>query len=397
MRIYFPAIFLFIIGTLLSVIVSRLFRQYAKRFWAKEISKIKIRYIVIIYAAFSAVWLTGRLFDNNILLMTGAGLMSLGILAGLVLTFVLPWALIYDYLSQKVRKTHHNSSNFDPGRRRFIKVATTSFPVFALGTVGTGMAGSFGEVRINEMPLYFPGLPENLDGLRILHLTDLHLGYYFHLSDLQETLREAESHQPDLVLVTGDVADDLSLLPGALDMISNFSSRHGSFMSLGNHEYMRGIEKVEKIVAQSAVPLLKNDKVFLDHNNNSVVIGGADDPKTLRGDIRAFLDDTISKTMADTHDADFRILMSHRPRALDVAPEYGVDLILSGHTHGGQIGFGGKSLFEGVIDKEPYMWGKYSKENAQLYTSAGLGHWLPFRLNCPPEAPMIILKQGVIS
>ena len=397
MRLYLPIFFSLVITSLLTLSVSRMLRVSARRLWGKHLPKISVKYILMVYGVFSTIWFMGRMYDNTTLLITGASLMSLALLTGLVLNIVLPWPLLYDVLSQKIKKVRKKTTGFDPGRRRFVKVAATSFPVFAMGTVGTGMAGSFGEVRIKETPVRFPYLDKNLAGLRILHLTDLHLGYYFHLSDLEDTLREADLHKPDLVLVTGDIADDLDLLPGALDMLGNFKSPYGTYLSLGNHEYMRSIETVENIIKESKIPLLKDSHIAFAHNGRQVVIAGADDPKTLRGDIRPFLDKTIGKALHNSQPADFRILMSHRPRALDVAPDYGIDLVLSGHTHGGQVGFGGRSVFEGVIEKEPYMWGEYQKENSRLYTSAGLGHWLPFRLNCPPEAPLIVLEQEFIS
>lgn len=397
MRLYLPIIFSVVITSLLTLSVSRMMRVSARRLWGKYLPKISMKYIILVYGVLSVLWLLGRMYDNTTLLITGASLMSLALLTGLVLNIVLPWPLLYDIVSQKIRQGRKKTSDFDPGRRRFVKVAATSFPLFAMGTVGTGMAGSFGEVRIKATPIRFPALPENLAGLRILHLTDLHLGYYFHLSHLEETLVEAAAHKPDLVLVTGDIADDLDLLPGALDMLGNFKSTHGTYLSLGNHEYIRSIEKVESIIQDSNVPLLKSSNITFEHKGKQVFLAGADDPKTLRGDIRPFLNETISQALNESQSADFRILMSHRPRALDLAPDFNIDLVLSGHTHGGQVGFAGRSVFEGVIEKEPYMWGEYHNQNSRLYTSAGLGHWLPFRLNCPPEAPLIILEREFVA
>jgi predicted MPP superfamily phosphohydrolase len=102
---------------------------------------------------------------------------------------------------------------------------------------------------------------------------------------------------------------------------------------------------------------------------------------------------SIGKSIKDSVSDEFKVLMSHRPRALDVAGEFGVDLILAGHTHGGQIGLNGRSVFEGVM-KERYLWGKYQKGSAKLYTSSGVGHWFPYRLGCPAEAPIITLVKG---
>jgi uncharacterized protein len=85
--------------------------------------------------------------------------------------------------------------------------------------------------------------------------------------------------------------------------------------------------------------------------------------------------------------------MSHRPDAFDHAAVRGIDLTLAGHTHGGQIGMFGRSVFESYWP-ERYLWGRYERNGSQLYTSAGVGHWFPFRLGCPPEAPVIELTRG---
>ena len=89
----------------------------------------------------------------------------------------------------------------------------------------------------------------------------------------------------------------------------------------------------------------------------------------------------------------FTILMSHRPEGLNAAAALGIPLTLAGHTHGGQFGWFGRSIFEPWLPHR-YLWGKYQKDQSQLYTSAGVGHWFPFRLGCPPEAPIIVLKRG---
>ena len=103
--------------------------------------------------------------------------------------------------------------------------------------------------------------------------------------------------------------------------------------------------------------------------------------------------ETVNKAMADANGEAFKLLLSHRPRALDVAGPADIDLILAGHTHGGQLGYQGRSVFEDYL-KNRYLWGRYSKGKTQLYTSSGVGHWMPFRLGCPPEAPIITLERA---
>ncbi len=372
---------------------KELLNRYLAKFWNRRMPVISFQQILLVFASLALVWAAGKLFESRILLVGGASLMAILNIASLVLIITIPWPLLVSFAGNTLKRRKKEPVAVDHGRRKFIKVAAGVLPVMALGTAGSGMAGSFQAVKVSHVPMYFEKLPDDLDGFRILHLSDLHLGYYFHLSDLEDTLRHAQHYKPDLVLVTGDVADDLNQLPDALDLISQLRSVHGAFMSLGNHEYIRGIERVYNIVSKSHVPLLVNNGHRITHKNSHIYLGGADDPKRLRANVDPFLERTTREAMKNAADNDFRLLMSHRPKVLDVAGRYRIDLILSGHTHGGQILFGGKSLFEGMVDREPYLWGRYKKDQTQLYTSAGMGHWFPFRLNCPPEAPLISIRN----
>jgi predicted MPP superfamily phosphohydrolase len=195
-----------------------------------------------------------------------------------------------------------------------------------------------------------------------------------------------------MILITGDIADDLSQLTDALNLINQVKPSIPKFASLGNHEYHRGIDKVYKLIHKSQIPLLNNFGLRLTIKNSPIYIAGADDPVTIRTDIEAFLNKSIRMAMKHSAPRNFNILLSHRPLALDVAVNYDVDLVLSGHTHGSQFGYNGRSFFE-PIAKENYLWGKYRKGNTQLYTSSGVGHWFPFRFGCPAEAPLIVLRK----
>ena len=87
------------------------------------------------------------------------------------------------------------------------------------------------------------------------------------------------------------------------------------------------------------------------------------------------------------------MLLSHRPEAFDAAADAGVALTLAGHTHGGQVAVGGRALVERAgVSRYPY--GRYARGASQLYTSAGFGHWFPWRAGCPAEAPLVVLARG---
>ena len=279
-------------------------------------------------------------------------------------------------------------------RRSFMTTAAAAFPAITLAASGTGLIRAAGPVRMPEIPLHFPGLHPDLDGLRILHLSDIHLGYYVGLDDLEEVMRSAEEVRPDLMLVSGDIADDLSMLPGALRIMSQLKPKYGAFATLGNHEYFRGIETVVHIMDAGPIPLLRSTGAPVTVGRGHLYIGGADDPVSMGRKERnhRFLQNSVNRAFDGAPSDAFHLLMSHRPEGLDVAAEEGIHLTVAGHTHGAQFGFNGRSLLEPWMPQR-YLWGHYRRGNSQLYTSAGVGHWFPFRLGCPPEAPVYVLRK----
>ncbi len=203
---------------------------------------------------------------------------------------------------------------------------------------------------------------------------------------------DAEKFDPDLLVVTGDIADDLSLMTDAMKLIGQYKPGIARFASVGNHEYFRGIKNAVRQIERGPVPLLKDSHLQIAIADTPVTIGGADDPGRLRGNLNGFLEKSVQTVFRDAPDDGFRLLLSHRPQGLDVAGKHKVDLVLSGHTHAGQLGLNGKSAFS-YLDPGAYLWGIYKKDSTRLYTSAGMGHWFPFRLGVPLEAPLITLKR----
>jgi hypothetical protein len=278
-------------------------------------------------------------------------------------------------------------------RRAFLKRAAIVAPAVTLSLGVTGMVRSYSGVDVSLKKLTFPSLPPDLEGLRILHLCDLHLRYYVTLADLEPVLRDAEKYRPDLVLVVGDIADDLKQLPDALRMIDQLKAPLGTVASLGNHEHFRGVDRVRSIFDKAPIPLFVDQSIVVKKGNTRLLVAAIDDPVHMGEKDLSFYRTRIDATLEKADPYDFSVLMSHRPDALDHASERKIDLTLAGHTHGGQMGLFGRSVFE-TVWPERYLWGHYRRGNSQLYTSSGVGHWFPFRLGCPPEAPVIELHRG---
>jgi predicted MPP superfamily phosphohydrolase len=340
-------------------------------------------------------WRLGAHQQWNELAFAGAGLLAALFLclAGLV-----P-ALLLTGVAHAAERAHDawrgaGSAAPSPERRRLLRNALAAMPALSTAAAGGGILASAAPARIPEIPLSFPGLPSPLEGLRILHLSDIHIGPYIRLGDLEALLERAAGLGADLVLVTGDLCDDMPVYADTLRLIEALAPPLGIFASLGNHEHFRGLRQVRQHFARSRIGLLVDEGLVLQKGGAPFFVGGADDPRLLNSPqsyqaLRGY----VEKSLRRAPEGVFRILMSHRSQALDYAAPLGVDLVLAGHTHGFQLGHQGRSLFEAWMP-ERYPWGLYRKEGTQLYTTAGVGHWFPFRLGCPPEAPLFTLHRA---
>lgn len=276
-------------------------------------------------------------------------------------------------------------------RRDFLRRAAAVIPA------GAGLAGAWAmahdeQPRLLRVPLKFANLPPELDGLRILQLSDLHLGAGPTSADLERLLDGLRADPPDLIVLTGDVADKLEELEAALRLVTEFAPRFGVYAILGNHEYLNDIRLTLPVYQQSALTLLVNQTAQLRVGDATLIIAGVDDP-VFSGPERPFYERVVGDCAAASVGSGFRLLLCHRPGGFEAAAEHGFDLTLSGHTHGAQLGLLGRSAVE-VLFGVPYQWGLYRRGRSRLYTTSGFGQWFPFRLNCPAEAPLIVLERG---
>ncbi len=342
------------------------------------------------------LWGLGEYYQIGWFSRPGMVLTALAFIVQIALLLSFPISGIFHLINRLIdHLVRHRQTDtaVDTNRRIILKGIAAAVPLAAVASAGAGFTRSFGSINVFTKQLSIENLPSDLEGYRILHLSDLHLRHYTTLDDLTDVLERAKEFKPNLVLVTGDVADDLSQLPDALSLIEQFKAPDGQFATLGNHEYFRGVEQVKAIFDRSAVPLFVNQSGRLSVGSTSVFVGGIDDPRRMGAKETTFFQRTIDETLSESRSDDFKLLMSHRPDAFDYASEQGISLTLAGHTHGGQIGFMGRSVFDSYWE-DRYLWGEYRRGKSVLYTSSGVGHWFPFRLGCPPEAPILELRRA---
>jgi len=276
-------------------------------------------------------------------------------------------------------------------RRRFLlNSAAVALPAAAAAVGVGGLAESAGAARVRRRTVEIPGLPAALAGLRILHFSDVHLWNLVTLHDLGAALALAPRGEYDLVCVTGDLADDMSQLPRALELIADLDPPLGCFACLGNHEHARGLPEALSAYADSRVSLLRGSGTLLEFRGHPFILAGIDDMRVQpRVTQRDFYPDQLRRALGPTSVDAVSVVLSHRPSVLPHAAETGVDLVLAGHTHGGQMAVGERSILE-MYGAAPWAWGVYRRRDTVMHVTCGLGQWFPFRLGCPPE--MVLLE-----
>lgn len=220
--------------------------------------------------------------------------------------------------------------------------------------------------------------------VKIVQLTDLHIGSYFTKEWLAKVIDKVNALHPDIVFITGDIIDGSPhLLEPQLQPLTKINAP--VYMVYGNHEYYYNLKQWVPVFERLGLHILENESV----EANGLVIGGVGMPKA---DAFDFEKPDLDKTFKNTDENKVRILLSHYPEVFEDAIKYNVFLQLSGHTHGGQLFFPFNLMTK--YSNKGYLKGLYQKDGKWLYVSTGTGLWggLPMRLGTLPEIVEIILE-----
>jgi hypothetical protein len=265
-------------------------------------------------------------------------------------------------------------------------------PLVTLGSLALGAAlwGHFeaGWVRLRSLPVPIMGLPEELAGLRIAHLSDFHLGFPSRGERaVERAMRWTAAREPDLVLITGDLLSRPSAEPRLRELLDLVP---GSFAVLGNHDFAHSrdpFSRASPVSDLGSTTLLFDEARTLELRGRRVQVVGVD-PRTYRFGV------SRPSELADP-EADLRILLCHFPSVIDRVPPGAFDLVLAGHLHAGQIvvPFGGGKIRLAHL-RWTYAEGLYRRPGGVLHVSPGLGTtFVPFRFFARPEATELVLQQ----
>jgi predicted MPP superfamily phosphohydrolase len=280
-------------------------------------------------------------------------------------------------------------------RRRWIAAIATAVVLTLLFFGGSTALVAYAaeraqEIRVTQDRLVSADLPDEFDGARVVFLADIHTGPFLSKSETEALVEKVNALEPDVVLMGGDYVG------GRVDAAADFYAAAASleaplgvYAVLGNHDVWEGADEARAGLEAAGIHLLENDRTTVTRDGASIVIAGVEDLYTG--------DPDVETTGADIEPEDFAVLISHNP---DVFPD-GIgampdtwDLALAGHTHGGQITFGGTRPVVGSKYGSRFSGGWTAQADTPVLVTRGVGTvTVPVRIGAPAEVHVITLAS----
>ncbi len=280
----------------------------------------------------------------------------------------------------------------DPERRRVMnRIVAGAATVAVTGLSGIAVVKAAKKAVIKKLEINLSRLPRKLDGMKIVQLSDLHIGLTNGGRWLEDIVRRVNALEPDVIVVTGDIIDgQVELLVKEIAPLRDLEAPHGVYFVTGNHEYYFGVSEWLPAVTRLGIRVLRNERVKIGEGDDFFYLAGVDDYNS-RGMEPGHGQD-LGKAL-DGREPDVEVvLLAHQPRAIYQAAKMDVGLVLCGHTHGGQIW-----PFTYLVGlQQPYNKGLYRHgERTWIYVNQGTGLWgPPMRLGTEGEITEISLRAG---
>jgi predicted MPP superfamily phosphohydrolase len=301
-------------------------------------------------------------------------------------------------------------------RREVLSVMGAVAPPLITAGVGVVAVDRLGDFAVRAVDLKLPDLPADLDGLSIAHISDLHIGRFLPVGTMERVAEATNALGADLIAFTGDLLD-VSCQPTGpgIDFVKRLHPRHGLVMIEGNHDGMNGADRFEAEMKSAGMPLLLDETItfnvpgrltpvqFLGITWGKMTTGkalgriGREAGRSYRVPSDEAMAQSVARMAAQRQPGAFPILLAHHPHALDDAAAHGLPLVLSGHTHGGQLMLT-KRIGAGPL-RFKYWTGLYERGPTRLFVNNGIGSWFPLRVNAPAEIVKLTLRRasGAVS
>lgn len=241
-------------------------------------------------------------------------------------------------------------------------------------------------LSLERVTITLKRLPKQLDGFKIIHLSDIHHSPFTGLEYIKRVVKVANRFKPDIFLLTGDyVSHEREYIAPVAAALAKLKAKYGVHACLGNHDHWTDADLVTHLFRGEGINMLVNHGFRFEARGASFWLAGVDDYMVGKTDLPAALKGSFPDEM--------KLLLAHNPLIFREAVRAGVDLTLSGHTHGGQIKF---------RDEEKRIWrtrklraGLYERQKSQVYVTRGIGTVVvPMRYGCPPEISVLELRTA---
>ena len=299
-------------------------------------------------------------------------------------------------IAQWWKRKQTGEQTADGDRREFLAKAATALPAAMLLTSGYGIVRAQSDFDWFEPELKLKDWPKELEGLRIMQISDPHVGNFMPGEKFAGLIEQINQRPCDMLVLTGDIINNnMAWMPECMEAMHKLKlPRYGAYVCIGNHDYFAGgPEEILQGMRDLGMTVVRDDHVVVPIGNSKINVAGIDYPMWsgghgLRG---TRLEPRVDTALAGRDPEAPTIMLAHHPHAFDRAAEHGVQLTLAGHTHGGQFAFsypGGKTVSLGDLMFR-YVAGEYQKNGSYLYVNRGIGNWFPMRLGAPPEVTRI--------
>ncbi|MET8910299.1 metallophosphoesterase [Micromonospora sp. NPDC004551] len=277
----------------------------------------------------------------------------------------------------------------DASRRLLLARGAAIFAgLTAAGVTGYGVRTAMGPPRLDRVQIPLAKLPRAMDGLRIATVSDIHLGPLRGRSHTERIVAMINRLDADLVAVVGDLVDgSVAELGPAAEPLRDLRSRYGSFFVTGNHEYYSGVEEWVREVDRLGLRVLQNERQEIRARGGVLDLAGVNDVTAAGTGLAAPAD--YAAALGDRDPGRPVVLLAHQPVAAHEAAKFGVDLQLSGHTHGGQM-----VPFNLLVKlQQPVVSGLGEVDGTKVYVTNGAGFWgPPVRVGAPPQVTLVELR-----
>lgn len=241
-------------------------------------------------------------------------------------------------------------------------------------------------LTLERIEITLDRLPKKLDGLKCVHLSDIHHSPLTDIKHIERAVKFANRLKPDIVLLTGDyVSHESDYIAPVAETLAKLRSPMGTFACLGNHDHWTDAAMVTELFRGEGITMLVNEGLRIGSNGASFWLAGVDDHMVGQTDVVAALKGSFPDEV--------KILLAHNPVIFRQSVKRHVDLTLSGHTHGGQIKL--RDNEKRIIRRRKLSSGLHERDSSQIYITRGIGTVvLPVRYQCPPEISLLTLRAA---